>query len=90
MAFAGVETVDAALSLPADPGRSGSADADLAPGRCQRTSRQERERSRKRERGDLQPYEDHVLTGGVAVLEASIEGIEPTGDGGALRVTVRP
>ena len=31
-----------------------------------------------------------MLTGGVAVLEASIEGIEPTGDGGALRVTVRP
>jgi thioredoxin reductase len=38
----------------------------------------------------LQPYEDHVLAGGVAVLEASIEGIEPTGEGGTLRVTVRP
>ena len=38
----------------------------------------------------LQPYEDHVLAGGVAVLEASIEGIEPTGDGGTLKVTVRP
>jgi thioredoxin reductase len=38
----------------------------------------------------LQPYEDHVLAGGVAVLEASIEGIERTGDGETLRVTVRP
>ena len=36
----------------------------------------------------LQPFEDHVLAGGVAVLEASIEGIEPTGE--TLRVTVRP
>jgi thioredoxin reductase len=36
----------------------------------------------------LQPYEDHVLAGGVAVLEASIEAIEPTGE--SLRVTVRP
>jgi thioredoxin reductase len=38
----------------------------------------------------LQPYEDHVLAGGVAVMEASIEGIERIGDGGPLRVTVRP
>ena len=38
----------------------------------------------------LQPYEDHVLAGGVAVLEASIEGIERTGEGETLRVTVRP
>ncbi len=37
----------------------------------------------------LQPYEDHVLAGGVAVLEASIEGIEPAGEGETLRVTVR-
>ncbi len=36
----------------------------------------------------LQPYEDHVLAGGVAVLEASIDRIEPTGN--TLRVTVRP
>jgi thioredoxin reductase len=38
----------------------------------------------------LQPYEDHVLAGGVAVMEASIGGIERTGENGALRVTVRP
>ena len=38
----------------------------------------------------LQPYEDHVLAGGVAVLDASIEGIERATEGGALRVTVRP
>ena len=38
----------------------------------------------------LQPYEDHVLAGGVAVLEASIVGIEPTGEGQVLRVTVKP
>lgn len=38
----------------------------------------------------LQPYEDHVLAGGVAVLEASIEGIEPAVSGDGLRVTVRP
>jgi len=36
----------------------------------------------------LQPYEDHVLAGGVSVLEASIDRIEP--DGATLRVTVRP
>jgi len=36
----------------------------------------------------LQPYEDHVLAGGVNVLAASIEGIERAGEG--LRVTVRP
>jgi thioredoxin reductase len=36
----------------------------------------------------LQPYEDHVLAGGVGVLEASIEGIVRTGE--TLRVTVRP
>ena len=36
----------------------------------------------------LQPYEDHVLAGGVAVLEASIDRIEPTGK--TLRVTVKP
>jgi len=36
----------------------------------------------------LQPYEDHVLAGGVAVLEASIDRIESAGD--TLRVTVRP
>jgi thioredoxin reductase len=38
----------------------------------------------------LQPYEDHVLAGGVSVLEASIAGIERAGDGGTLRVTVQP
>lgn len=36
----------------------------------------------------LQPYEDHVLAGGVAVLEASIGRIEPVE--GALRITVSP
>ena len=36
----------------------------------------------------LQPYEDHVLAGGVAVLEASIDGIERAGEG--FSVTVRP
>lgn len=36
----------------------------------------------------LQPYEDHVLAGGVGVLEASIDQIERTPDG--FRVTVRP
>jgi thioredoxin reductase len=36
----------------------------------------------------LQPYEDHVLAGGVAVLEASIDRIEPIGS--AFHVTVRP
>jgi thioredoxin reductase len=36
----------------------------------------------------LQPYEDHVLAGGVSVLAASIDRIERTGD--TLRVTVRP
>lgn len=36
----------------------------------------------------LQPYEDHVLAGGVGVLEASIDRIEATGE--SLRVTVRP
>jgi thioredoxin reductase len=38
----------------------------------------------------LQPYEDHVLAGGVSVLEASIEGIRSGGEGETLRVTVRP
>ena len=38
----------------------------------------------------LQPYEDYVLAGGVAVLAASIVGIEQTGEGKTLRVTVRP
>jgi thioredoxin reductase len=36
----------------------------------------------------LQPYEDHVLAGGVGVLEASIDRIVRTGE--TLRVTVRP
>ncbi len=36
----------------------------------------------------LQPYEDHVLAGGVGVLEASIDRIEPAGE--ALRIVVRP
>ncbi len=36
----------------------------------------------------LQPYEDHVLAGGVSVLEASIGGVERAGDG--FRVTVQP
>jgi thioredoxin reductase len=36
----------------------------------------------------LQPYEDHVLAGGVAVLEASIDRVERAGEG--FRVTVRP
>ena len=36
----------------------------------------------------LQPYEDHVLAGGVGVLEASIDRIERTGE--TLRVTVKP
>lgn len=35
----------------------------------------------------LQPYEDHVLGGGVAVLDASIGGVERVGD--HLRVTTR-
>jgi thioredoxin reductase len=36
----------------------------------------------------LQPYEDSVLAGGVAVLEASLDRIDRTD--GALQVTVRP
>ena len=36
----------------------------------------------------LQPYEDHVLAGGVAVLEASIDHVEPAGP--LSRVVVRP
>jgi thioredoxin reductase len=36
----------------------------------------------------LQPYEDHVLAGGVAVLDASIDRIDRDGD--VFRVTVRP
>ncbi|MGZ6338944.1 MAG: NAD(P)-binding domain-containing protein, partial [Candidatus Limnocylindrales bacterium] len=36
----------------------------------------------------VQPYEDHVLGGGVAVLEASIERIER--DGSGFRVVTRP
>jgi thioredoxin reductase len=36
----------------------------------------------------LQPFEDHVLAGGVAVLEASIDRIERTG--ATFGVTVRP
>ena len=36
----------------------------------------------------LQPYEDHVLAGGVGILEASIEAIQRAGD--VLRATVRP
>ncbi|HEX8939689.1 MAG TPA: NAD(P)-binding domain-containing protein [Candidatus Limnocylindrales bacterium] len=36
----------------------------------------------------VQPYEDHVLGGGVAVLEAAIERIER--DGEAFRVVTRP
>ena len=36
----------------------------------------------------LQPYEDHVLAGGVAILEASIERVEPVGS--LFRVAVRP
>jgi thioredoxin reductase len=37
----------------------------------------------------VQPFEDHVLGGGVAVLDASIGTIEPRTDGGFV-VTVRP
>jgi thioredoxin reductase len=37
----------------------------------------------------LQPYEDHVLAGGVSVLDASIESLSRTAEG-AVRVTVRP
>ncbi len=36
----------------------------------------------------VQPYEDHVLGGGVAVLDASIESVERSGE--ALRVRTRP
>ncbi|MFP5343013.1 MAG: NAD(P)-binding domain-containing protein [Candidatus Limnocylindria bacterium] len=36
----------------------------------------------------VQPFEDHVLGGGVAILDASIDRIEPSGDG-ALLVHVR-
>ncbi|MEA2537536.1 MAG: hypothetical protein QOF11_1770 [Chloroflexota bacterium] len=38
----------------------------------------------------LQPYEDHVLGGGVGVLNASIEAIERTQDGSGLVVRTRP
>jgi thioredoxin reductase len=37
----------------------------------------------------VQPYEDHVLGGGVAVLDASIEGIERLPGGAGLRVRAR-
>jgi thioredoxin reductase len=37
----------------------------------------------------VQPYEDHVLGGGVAVLDASIQSIERTADGTALVVRTR-
>ncbi len=37
----------------------------------------------------VQPYEDHVLGGGVAVLDASIQSIERTADGAALVVRTR-
>jgi thioredoxin reductase len=37
----------------------------------------------------VQPFEDHVLGGGVSVLDASIGSIEPRGDGGFI-VTIRP
>ena len=37
----------------------------------------------------VQPFEDHVLGGGVSVLDASIGGIEPLPDGGFV-VTARP
>ncbi|HEY6056641.1 MAG TPA: NAD(P)-binding domain-containing protein [Candidatus Limnocylindrales bacterium] len=36
----------------------------------------------------VQPYEDHVLGGGVAILDASIESVERTGHG--FRVRTRP
>jgi thioredoxin reductase len=36
----------------------------------------------------LQPYEDHVLAGGVSVLDASIDRVEP--GAGTIGVTVRP
>jgi thioredoxin reductase len=38
----------------------------------------------------LQPYEDHVLGGGVGVLNASIEAIERSPDGSGLVVRTRP
>ena len=38
----------------------------------------------------LQPYEDHVLGGGVGVLDASIEAIERGPDGGGFVVRTRP
>ena len=37
----------------------------------------------------LQPYEDHVLAGGVAVMEASLERVDATDSGGFL-VRLRP
>jgi thioredoxin reductase len=37
----------------------------------------------------VQPFEDHVLGGGVSVLDASIGAIEPRADGGFV-VTIRP
>ena len=38
----------------------------------------------------LQPYEDHVLGGGVGVLDASIEAIERGADGAGFIVRTRP
>ena len=35
----------------------------------------------------VQPFEDHVLGGGVTVLDAAIEGVERTADGGLVVVT---
>jgi thioredoxin reductase len=37
----------------------------------------------------VQPYEDHVLGGGVAILDAGIERIERGGAGGPFQVTTR-
>jgi thioredoxin reductase len=38
----------------------------------------------------VQPFEDHVLGGGVSVLDASIGSVERTPDGDTLTVRVRP
>ncbi len=38
----------------------------------------------------LQPYEDHALGGGVGILDASIEGIEPGPGGSGFVVRTRP
>jgi thioredoxin reductase len=38
----------------------------------------------------VQPYEDHVLGGGVSVLDAAIQGVERAEDGHAFVVRVRP